>query len=143
MRLEPAGKKRLVDLALDGALIRQKQVLGELLGDGGSALHHAAGPRVGHQRAKRAVEVDAVVLVKAAILGGQHGLDQMVRHLLERYRIVVLDAAIADLVAVAVEESHGELGLLQPILVRGFAEGRDGERQHQEKTKGAPCRGLR
>src|SRR5271155_4327936 len=105
MRLEPAGEKRLIDLALDGALVRQEQVLGELLGDSGSALHDTASPRVGHQRAERAVEVDAVVLVETAILGGEHGLDQMVRHLLERYRIVVLDTAGAELVAVAVEES--------------------------------------
>jgi len=32
-RLQPDRQKRLVDLAFDGALIAQEQVLGKLLGD--------------------------------------------------------------------------------------------------------------
>ena len=50
-RLEPDREERLLDLALDGALVGQEQVLGELLRDRGAALHHAAGARVG-QRAR-------------------------------------------------------------------------------------------
>ena len=38
-RLQPDRQERLLDLALDGALVGQEQVLGELLGDRGAALH--------------------------------------------------------------------------------------------------------
>jgi hypothetical protein len=55
----------------------------------------------------------------------------------------VLDAAVADLVAVTVKESDGEFGFLQPILVRRFAEGRNGQRQHEQKAAGAERRRFR
>src|SRR5262252_9247614 len=37
--LEPQREERFLDFALDGALVRQEQVLGQLLADGGTALH--------------------------------------------------------------------------------------------------------
>jgi hypothetical protein len=61
----------------------------------------------------------------------------MVGEFLERDGIVVLDPAAADLVAVAVEEGDRELGFLQPVLVRGLAESRNRERQHQDHSAGA------
>ncbi len=131
---EPQGEERLIHLAFDGALVAQKQVLGELLGDRGAALDDAAGARIGDEGAERAAEVDAEMLVEAPVLGGEHGLDQMVRQFVERHRMAVLDAAAADLVAVAVEEGDGEFGLLEPILVRGLAERRAGERQHHHEA---------
>ena len=51
-RLQPDRQEGFVDLALDGALVGQEQVLGELLGDRRAALADAAGLRVGHQRAQ-------------------------------------------------------------------------------------------
>ena len=113
-------QERFLDLALDGALVRQEQVLGELLRERGAALHDAAGARIGDQRAHGAGDVDAEMLVEAPVLGGEHRLDQVVGELVERHRVVVLDAARADLVAVAVEEGDRELGLLQPVVVRGL-----------------------
>ena len=95
------------------------------------------------QRAHGAGDIDAEMLVEAAILGRQHRLDQIVGKLVERHRIVVADAARADLVAVAVEEGHREFGLLQPVAVGGLAEGRDGERQHQHGADGAEGGGFR
>ena len=109
----------------------------------GAALHHAAGPRVGEERAERAEEIDAVMLVEAPVLGREHRLDEVVGEILERHGIVVLDAAAADLVAVAVEEGDGELGFLQPVVVGGLAERRDRERQHQHQAAGAERRHLR
>ena len=47
-------EERFLDLALDRALVRQEQVLRELLGDRGAALHDAAGARIGDERAERA-----------------------------------------------------------------------------------------
>jgi hypothetical protein len=143
MGFEPQREECLVDFALDGALVAQKQILGELLGDGRAALHDATGLRVGHQGAEGTVKVDAEMLVEAAVLGRQRRLDQIVGHFVERNRIVVLDAAVADLVAVAVEKGHREIGFLQPVFVRGLAHRRHGERQHEEEAAGAERRHLR
>ena len=67
----------------------------------------------------------------------------MIRVILERNGVVVPDAARAHLVAEAIEEGDRELGLLQPIVIRGFAERRDRERQHHHhpaKTEGRAFR---
>ena len=58
------------------------------------------------------MHVDAEVLEEAAVLGGERRLDQVVWNLLERHGVVVQDAALADLDAVAVEE-------LDRVLARG------------------------
>ena len=141
--LQPQRQERLLDLALDGALVGEEQVLGELLGDRGAALHHAAGARIGEHRAHGTGNIDAEMLVEPPILGGQYRLDQVVGELVERHRIVVADAARADLGAVAVEEGDRELGFLEPVVVRGLTEGRDRERQHQQQPAGAERQPLR
>ena len=133
-RLQPDRQKRLVDLALDGALVAQEQVFRQLLGDRRTALAHPAGLRVGDQRARGAGDVDAEMVVEAAVLGRQRRLDQIVRKILQRNGIIVLDAAAADRIAVAVEEGHREIGFLQPVVVGGFAERRHGKRQHQDQA---------
>jgi len=83
------------------------------------------------------------VLVEAPVFGGEHRLDQVVRHLLQGHRVVVADAAFAELVAVAVEEGDGELLLLDPVLVGGLAEGGDGEREHEDGADAAEREALR
>ena len=105
--------------------------------------HDAAGLRVGDQRAHGAGQVDAEMLVEAPVLGRERRLDQRVGELRQRDRIVVLDAAAADLVAVAVEEGDRELGLLQPVVVGGLAERGQRERQHHDEAAGAEGGGLR
>ncbi|MFK4497445.1 hypothetical protein ABIF86_001736 [Bradyrhizobium japonicum] len=140
---QPDREEGFVDLALDGALVAQEQVLGELLGDRGAALADAAGLGVGDESARGAGDVDAEMLVEAAVFGGERRLDQHVRKVFQRDRVVVFDAAAADRVAVAVEERHRQVGLLQPVLVRGLAEGGDGEGEHHDQAPEAQCRGLR
>jgi len=129
---KPQREERFLDLALDGALVRQEQVLGQLLADGGTALHHAAGTRVREHRAEQAGKVDAEMFVEPPVFGGERRLDEMVGELVERDRVIVADAARAHFIAVAVEEGDRELGLLQPIVVGGFTEGRDRERQQHQ-----------
>ena len=136
-RFQPHRQEGFLDLALERALVIEKQILGELLREGGAALHDAAGARVGHKGARGAGDIDAEMVVEAPVLGGEHRLDQMVGKLVERHRIVVPDAARADLVAVAVEEGHRQFRLLQPVVVGGLVERRDGERQHQHGAGGA------
>ena len=81
--LEPQRQEGLLDLALDGALVGQEQVLGELLGDGGAALHHRIGAHVLLHGAEQAEEIDAEMVEEAAVLGGEHRLDDMVGHLVD------------------------------------------------------------
>ncbi len=126
---EPEGQERLVDLALERALVRQEQVLGELLGQRGAALDVAAAARVHGDGAERPDRVDAPMLVEAPVLGRDQRLDENVGKFVDAQRIVVLDAAPPDLGAVAVEEGHGEVRRLEPVLA-GRVEGRLGERQH-------------
>src|SRR4029079_17344788 len=66
-RLEPDREEGFLDLALDGALVVEEQVLGELLGDRRTALAHSAGLRVGDERARGAGEVDAEMVVETAV----------------------------------------------------------------------------
>ena len=133
-RLQPDREKGFLDLALDGALVAQEQVLRKLLGDRRTALAHAAGLRVGDQRARGAGEVDAEMVVEAAVFGGERRLDQIVRKVFQRNRVIVLDAAAADRVAVAVEEGDGEVGFLQPVVVGSLAKRGDRQRQHQDEA---------
>jgi len=101
-RLQPDRKECFLHLALNGALVVQEQILRQLLGDRRAALPDAAGLRVGHQRARGAGDVDAEMVVEAAVFGGERRLDQIVRKIFQRNRVVVLDAAAADRIAVAV-----------------------------------------
>src|SRR5262245_5668035 len=140
---KPQREERFLDLALDGALVRQEQVFGQLLADGGTALHHAAGARIREHRAEQAGKVDAEMLVEAAVFGGERRLDQVVGELVERDCVIVPDAARAYFIAVAVEEGDRELGLLQPIVVGGFPEGGDRERQQDQQAAVAQGEALR
>ena len=88
------------------------------------------------------IDVDAEMVEEAAVLGRQHRLDEMVGQFVEGNRVVVLDAAPADLDAVAVEEGHGEILALQPVLVGGQPERRLGERQHREQADDAEIEAL-
>src|SRR5262249_29688603 len=64
---------------------------------------------------------------------GERRLDQIVREIFQRDRVIMLDAAAADRIAVAVEEADREVGFLQPVFIRGLAEGGDGEREQQHQ----------
>ena len=136
VHFQPNRQEGFLDLALDRALVGQEQVLGELLRDGRTALHHGIGLDVLGHGAEQAQEIDAEMVEEAAILGGQHRIDDMVRHLVDRHGVALDDAALADLVAVAVEEGDGEIALVAPVLA-GFVEGRQSQRQHDHRAGGA------
>ena len=136
VRLEPEREIGLLDLALQRALVGEEEVLGELLGDGGAALHDAARPGVLHQRAEGAHDVDAEMLEEAAVLRRDHRLDEVVRQVLELDGIVLQDAALADDVAIAVEEGDGEIRLLAPVGMN-LVEGGDGEGEEDERAEHA------
>ena len=90
--------------------------------------------RLVNERAQRAEDVDAPVLEEAAVLGGQRRLDQGVGDVVERHGVVVQDAALADLVAVHVEELHRVLAGQELALVE-FVERREGEAEDERRSR--------
>jgi hypothetical protein len=81
------------------------------------------------------------MLEEAPVLGGQHRLDEVIGQLVDRHRILVDDAAMADLVAVAVEEGDGEIVARAPVAGR-FLECRQRQRQEQHEAGGADIHAL-
>ena len=134
-------QKRLLDLALEGALVRQEQVLGQLLRDRRAALDDAAAAGIDGQGAQSADRVDAPMLVETPVLGREGGLHEIIREFLELVGIVEVQAAPPDLLAVAIEEGDREVLRLQPVLF-GLSKGRQGERQHHHRTQQAKGRRL-
>ena len=85
--LDPHREQRFLDLACKGDLIGQQEILGDLLGDRGSALRPLVGPVIlGIQqgRARHAGIIDAAVLVEILVLRGQERVDDQLRHRLYR-----------------------------------------------------------
>jgi hypothetical protein len=82
-RLEAARQDDLLDLAAKGPLGREDERLHDLLGDGRRALLGLARAQVGEERAHHAAVVDALVGPEAGVLGGDEGVDQDRRHVVE------------------------------------------------------------
>jgi hypothetical protein len=74
LALEPKRKHEFLHLAPERALLRQEQVLGELLGDGRSALGDVPAGEIGEHRAREAHGIDTEMAVEAAVLDGDEGL---------------------------------------------------------------------
>src|SRR5690606_1812559 len=99
----------------------------------GTALNHGVGADILGHRTHEAEKVDAVMLEEAAILGCENRLDDVIGHLVHRHRIALYEAALADLVAIAIKEGDGEIVLRAPVASR-FLKGRDGKGQHDDCT---------
>ena len=97
--LQPRRDDHLADLALEGDVVADQQVLRHLLGDGGTALALVAAHGV-HEGARHAAHVDAVVLVEALVLRGEEGFLHRLGDLRQRHPL----AAVVGL------EQLGELG---------------------------------
>src|SRR5262249_48185843 len=83
---EPQRQQPFLELAVDRAFLRQKEILGELLGDGRAALRDGAMQDVGDEGAPYAVRVDAVVAVEATVLDGDECFRHIARHFPQRQR---------------------------------------------------------
>src|SRR6185437_12101837 len=133
---QPDGEEGFLDLALDRALGAEEQVLGQLLGDRRAALRAVVALRVIDEGAQGAEYVDAEMVVEAPVLGGDGGLDEIVGQLAQRIGIIGADAALADLVAVAVEEGDRNIfGFVELARLHGI-ERRQRQRQHQHRADG-------
>ena len=81
LALELAGQGRLFQLAGDRAVLAEENGAGQLLGNRAGAFLKGTAGDVAQHRPADANQIDAVVLVKAAIFGGDEGPFDQLRHL--------------------------------------------------------------
>jgi hypothetical protein len=81
--LQPEGEQNFLDLALERAFGRQKQVLGKLLRNRRAALDRLTGDIV-DEGAGESQRVDAKMRIEAPVLDRHHRLRVERRHLLKR-----------------------------------------------------------
>ncbi len=84
LALQPEREFRLLQLALQRALLGQKQVLGKLLRQRRAALRDAAMQDVGHRRTQDTERIDSVMRIEPAVLDGDEGFRQIGRQILQR-----------------------------------------------------------
>ena len=82
------------------------------------------------------------MLEEAPVLGGERGLDEVIGYVLELDRVIVQDAALADLGAVAVDELHGVAAGRDLVFVE-IVEGRYGQHVQHRESAGADGESLR
>src|SRR5262249_51649557 len=85
--LDLERQQRLLDLARERNLVGEKEVLGDLLGDRGGALRPLVRSEVLQVEppgAGDAVEIKAGMLVEILVFGGNEGIDDELRHRLNR-----------------------------------------------------------
>ena len=114
-------QQHLAQLAGVAVLAVEEVLACHLLGDGGAARHAlVVGGGQQPDRARHALVVDAVVLVEAGVLGGQEGLPDPQRHVLDVDRIAAHFAEQAHQLAVAGVDVHRflQLGGAQGLHVR-------------------------
>ncbi len=72
--LEPERQDRLLNLARERALLGEEEILGELLGERGAALHAPSPDHIAQKRARKALGVEAPMRIEAAVLDRDEGL---------------------------------------------------------------------
>ena len=78
--LDADGEDNLLQLALHGLVARQKEVLGDLLGDGrGTDFVAARTADIGDDGAQDALNVEAAMLIEVLVLGGDEGVNHVGR----------------------------------------------------------------
>ena len=88
--LQADGVLGFLDLPLQRLFVPRVEVLDELLGDGGPALHDLAGADVRHQGSPDCFHVHGTVVVEGVVLDRQHRVLGVVRDLGELHRNPVL-----------------------------------------------------
>lgn len=81
-----------------------------MLGDGGAALNDASGAQVGPGRARDAQIVDATVLEKSDIFGGDEGASNHLRNVFDRDKGALFHKELADGLAVGRQDMAGPQG---------------------------------
>src|SRR5690606_38439904 len=105
------------DLAGNGAIRLQEDVLCELLGDGGAALHIGAGLEIDDHGAGEADGVDTDMPVEALVLRCEDGLDDMGREIGDGSIAAHQIAAMAEHLAIG--GNAGERGRVLDVVEAG------------------------
>ena len=121
--LDAEGEDGFADLARQGGLVGQQEVLGDLLGDARGALRPLAGMAdVGDHGAQHAHEVDAGMGEEALVLGRHEGLQHALGHGGHRHEHPLLAGVLGEQPAVGgVEPRHGGRLVVGELLVVGQA----------------------
>src|SRR4051812_2084865 len=85
--------------------VDEKTIMGDLHRDGAEALPHSSRARVSERGPKERAPVEPVVVVEAAILGGDKGGANMLGHVGQRYVDAPHHGQAPDQPAVAVEDA--------------------------------------
>ncbi len=96
VQLQQHRHRHFHQLAGESAVLREPEILHQLLGQGAAALHQAAGFNVGHHGAGQPPRRDPVVLIEITVLGGQQHLHQQRRHPVQGHEHPVLGVAGVD-----------------------------------------------
>ncbi len=150
--LDAEGEDRFLDLAFDRDFVGEQEVLGDLLGDGGSADRAAAlAPvaQVHDQRARDAGGIDAGMGEEVLVLGREERLDHALGHGVDGHEDALLGRVFGEQPPVArVDAGHHrrlvdrELAVIgQPpaeIVEAGHADraAAEGDEEHQAEERG-------
>ena len=121
--LDAHRQQGFLDLAGEGDLVGQQEVLCDLLGDGRRTLRPAVGAvvlRIQHGRARHAGEVDAAMLVEVLVFGREERVDDEFRHRLDRQIEPALLGILAEQRAVGGVHArhHGRFIILKLRIIR-------------------------
>ena len=109
LALDAQRQEDLLDLADVGLLVAEKEVTGQLHGDGAAARALFAGACQLHRGAQDTLIVDPGMLVKAVILGGQEGLLQHLRDLCQGQWFTTGLAELCQQLSVTAVDPHWHL----------------------------------
>ncbi len=112
--VETERQRGFLDLAVQVALgVLEDPVLDQLLGDGRAALLDLPRVHVGHEGPHHGLEVHTGVVVEGAVLGGDDGVDQGLRDLVQLRGPAVPETEGVEVVTVAVVDLRRLVELLE------------------------------
>ena len=118
--LNALGEEDFGEFPAHGPVLQLKGLAGKLLGDGRGALIEAFRPHAVVDGPEDADVIDPVVLVEAAVLGGEEGVHKMLRDIVERDGPPVLHEDPPELTAVSVENAARHFHFLQLREIEGL-----------------------
>src|SRR6185503_14725190 len=104
LALEPDREQRLLQFAIDRALLRKEKIFCELLRNRRATLGNSAVKHVGDQGAADPERIDAAMLVEAPVLDGDEGFGNVGRQFLQGQRRAGKVAAAGQCTALEVDD---------------------------------------
>ena len=117
LALDADAENELLGLANERSFRRQEEHAGDLLGDGGGALPHAAGDVVLPGGADDADRIEAVMGAEATVLGGDEGVLHVERDAIQRDKDALFQEELTDELTVGRIHARGAGRLVGDDLV--------------------------